>query len=77
MPQLLMIYFYRPQWLNYQARKNEKVPESCLMGVAQMRGFLPLRGTNSKTTHVIFCHTFSAQYPKRYRDNSNGSHFRF
>ena len=42
-------------------------------------GLLPLRGANSKTTRVMFCHTvfFSAQYHKRYRDNSNGDHFRF
>ena len=37
--------------------------------------FSLLRGTKSKTTHVIFCQIVLAQYPKRFRDNSNGGHF--
>ena len=27
--------------------------------------FYPSKGTNAKTTLVIFCHIFSAQYPKK------------
>ena len=44
------------------AKTPSKVPESHLMGVAQM-DFYPQR-----------CHIFSAQYPKRYHGNPNGSH---
>ena len=33
-------------------------------------------GISSKTTPVMFCHIFAAQYSQGYRDNSNGRHFR-
>ena len=40
--------------------------------------FFSLRGTNSKTTHIIHCRLFSAQSDaKRYSNNSNDGHFSF
>ena len=49
-------------------KTSQNLPESLLMGGAYII-FTPKRHR--------FCQSFSAQYPRTYRDNSNNSHFRF